>query len=152
MKKYSIKQIRFDRLARLAKFLQKVPREKFDLDYWVAEQKEPPTQPNCKCDTVACAIGWAGVLFSKQGLKIEMSSSGYCFSPHYRKRENWGAVYRFFGLEDVEHAICEMDSDGWKLFSSDHYPDNATPKMVARRILNFIARKKKELRKLKTKA
>ena len=51
-----------DRLLRLAKFLEKLPRRKFDFAELVADTEK---RHGKDCGTVCCAVGWTPAVFPK---------------------------------------------------------------------------------------
>lgn len=129
-----------NRLLKLADFLDTVPRKKFNLYDWITKKSDNTATTIDhikKCGFAGCAVGWAMTLpsFKKAGLK-SMGRQQYRFQygqafsiPYYKGKENWFAVAEFFGV---------VGYDAEELFSVDSYSENATPKMVARRIRKFV--------------
>lgn len=122
------------RLKTLADHLRTVNRRHFHLDNW-------------KCGTTACAVGHACDIpeFREAGLRLASREAGLRLArcdelcsliPVYGDNEEeiedfgWGAVGRFFDLNDKQSAY---------LFDGYQYEDNARPADVADRIDQFIA-------------
>lgn len=110
-----------ERLEHLCEVLVNVPPEKFDLKAW-------------KCDTAACAIGWACIdkQFNKQGFRFTKEVSGYHATPRFGGNFGWPAVQEFFDISG-DRAL--------KLFSGTSYEEPATPLCVIKRIRKYIKRK-----------
>lgn len=114
------------RLLALATFLEtKVPRKKFNMQYW-------GTTPHNEfsCGTTACALGWAGNMpsFKRAGLKTVPSAwGGDVIFGSYR---NFGAAMEFFDLDFGESQY---------LFDPMEYDENRRgPKTVAKRIRKLV--------------
>jgi hypothetical protein len=107
-----------ERLLKLADFLGQVPVEQFDLARW-------------RCDSSACAVGWACTMpaFIAEGLKIAHDGLGWF--PAFKGRGGWEAVDFFFELNpyDSEYLFDEGCYDG---------ETKASPAEVADRIRKFI--------------
>lgn len=119
------------RLERLAKFLDKLPREKFNFRDWVTE-----TNKSNRCGTVCCAVGWMPLVDPRswrwgrrnRRLVVKLASAP----------DAWPtlAAAEYFGLQFQQVE---------RLFVA---PDRATaertrPTTVARHIRAFIARQRK---------
>ena len=149
--------IHFDRLLKLADFLDTVPPEKFDFDVWcnggrgeVGGRVEVPDLN--VCGTTACALGWATAIpeFQKLGIKLDMCSSQFpCVTTlsDSRKRDSWSnalaAARDVFGLgaEDVSELFT---SEGYHEYYDDvehgwdyEYPDLSV-KDVATHIRQWV--------------
>ena len=109
-----------ERLAELAKVLDAVKPERFDLDVWIARPGH--------CGTTACAVGHAVLSgrFTAEGLGRDEHGR-----PTFQRLTSWGAVTEFF---EVDTYVA------YKLFSPDGYPGgiNTTPNEVARAIRNYL--------------
>jgi hypothetical protein len=112
------------RLLKVAKILDTVPEEKFNLSMW-----------RNSCGTVACAVGWAASDpgFKRAGFSLrkhESSIWGNLHVPHYGEVNHWTAVEKFFGLsrEQAEYLFLHLSYSGY----------DATPREVAERIRNFV--------------
>ena len=119
-----------NRLLKLADFLEALrpTKEKtFSMDYWSMSYRDD--EGNI-CKTSACACGWATTIpsFRRAGLHLFRRQGNDGARLHYERRSGFGAAMEFFGLNLKE---CYL------LFSPEDYED-ATPKMVARRIRRFI--------------
>jgi hypothetical protein len=103
--------LRRERLRELARVVAAVADERFDLRDW---------SRGARCNSVACAIGWAmrDDWFQRQG--FVWRSRG----PYYQGHEHWKAVRVFFGLSREE---------AFDLFHIARY-EHATRSIVAERI------------------
>lgn len=98
-----------DRLRHVRDLLKIVPDDRFDLNSW-------------KCETTACAVGWACSVkwFTDRGLTLtrqpyEMwgeEAPRYFYSPAYEGYLDFVAVQKFFGLTwaEAEHLFLPTDS------------------------------------------
>jgi len=102
---------RSERLLELARVVEQVEETKFDLCDW---------SRNGRCDSVACAVGWAmrDDWFQRHGFVWRGRG------PYYEGRANWQAVRAFFGLTREE---------AFDLFHVGRY-DRATRAAVGARI------------------
>jgi hypothetical protein len=129
-----------ERLAKLANFLRhdvrliKTCRQsadfKFDLRAWASADKIGLGR--ARCNTSACAVGWATTIFRRQGFKLEAASPvNRNIVPVYKDKRNWEAVQEFFAISDAESS---------QLFSKDAYPSDQLngPVAVADRIESFL--------------
>jgi hypothetical protein len=114
------------RLLILADFLETVPRESFEIKYWV---DHPATKPEGgkpgECGFAGCAIGWAAHARLFDGLTLDVDA------PRYAGLWDYDAVSACFGINDCDAAY---------LFDGCSYNWRATPKQVARRIRAFVKR------------
>jgi hypothetical protein len=118
-------QIRNRRLLKVARILDSVPEEKFNLSFWKAVTP---------CGTTACAVGWAATdpSFKKAGLRLSLPAKPWVnkFAQiKYQCYLGWEAVEEFFHLDEHEAR---------RLFSPDYYTGNPTTQEVATRIRNFV--------------
>jgi hypothetical protein len=141
-----MKAIYKKRLLTLAKFLRTVPKKRFRMSTWATgkfcgDQKEPEHN---ECGTAACAAGWACTIpeFQRAGLSLDESSfwGGDSLTPHYKGKEEWDALQKFFGLPDKYYDVLSdlygslaMPED--YLFGGDN-PDD--PIQAAKRIENYV--------------
>lgn len=63
--------VRCDLLLQLADFLEKLPEERFNYEYWVSDHWDG--QPDLSCGTAACAFGWACTFLPGLSLKCEVT-------------------------------------------------------------------------------
>lgn len=120
------------RLLKLADFLEKLPRKRFDYGTWVGE--DWAGKQDLSCGTTACAVGWACTIpaFRRAGLKLAKTSfeTG---TPTFGEVTSFKAAAEFFELNmrDVDHLFNPIASH------IDEF--NATPKYVAKKIRKFVA-------------
>lgn len=116
------------RLLKLADFLEKLSRKRFDYSCWVGEDWEG--KQDLSCGTTACALGWATTIpsFRRVGLRLvagdvrlRLVAGDVQFG-----RGVWGtdAAEKFFGITADQAE---------NIFARQHQIDMATttPKMVA---------------------
>lgn len=122
------------RLSLLARVLDRVPREHFDLHGFADHLKVSPEKISAArhlttCGTTACACGWAATIpsFRKAGLKITEWFSGDTGTISFHGNTSSAAVCAFFGLTWPQAS---------RLFWADQYPKNKrrSPRAVAARI------------------
>lgn len=118
-----------ERLLRLADYLEKVDADRFNLGMW----GEPGFEEDV-CGTMACACGWATVLFKDEGLKL-VPNTLLTRDLYYDGEINWNAADAFFDL---------VDDQAWWLFSHHAYDpvyeeDMIGPSRVVERIRGFVA-------------
>lgn len=127
------------RLLKLAEFLEKLPRKKFDYTHWYRAQSSDAY----KCGTTACAIGWAATMpeFKRLGLKINVRDgcdviNGYekvpvkVGTPVCGGYQEEAVAIPLFGLADDEALDL--------FFPKTTNEDRATPKYVAKKIRKFV--------------
>lgn len=121
--KTTTKKLRKGRLLKLAKFLEtKVPQDHFYMGAWGMMATLSLKRHECKSH--ACALGWATVLFSKQGYQM-----GSCIGPEYCGSAGLLSAVAFFGLP-LGVAV--------DLFGADLNRDRSA-KEVAQRIRKTVA-------------
>lgn len=90
-----------ERLQHLRTIIQNTSSDKFDLSNW-------------KCDTTACAAGWAALNqeFNDQGLHLvqlqhySISGLHFSFEPYFNQSYGFFALEKFFDLdEDTTHEL-----------------------------------------------
>lgn len=134
--------MKIKRLLRLAKRLDRVKPERFNINKWVGDSWEG--KQDLSCGTSACALGWATTIpeFSKAGLKlyrpngalqafVAFSGKGGIKQPYAHSQALTNAA-AFFGLDDETAR---------EIFWPDSYPMDSfavTPRVVARRIRAIV--------------
>lgn len=129
------------RLLKLAIKLDSIPRENFNMDYWIIKKDDG-------CGTTCCVLGWAGMMpeFRKLGLRSHwrISSSGHTnnsvtLTPktkldiercarHYTETPTGAEAGKFFfGLSAVESLQLFFASKGHR-----------TPKQVVKFIRRLV--------------
>lgn len=140
------------RLLKLADFLDKLPRKRFDYSHWAG--KDWGGKSDLSCGTTACALGWATTIPSlrKAGLRLAVNIifgvPAVCLKRHLDNRywvsldTSAEAAREVFGLDYKEFETlfvprqCEDDD-----FTPNPLVSNATPKQVANHIRKFVAKK-----------
>ena len=132
------------RLLRLAAFLEKLPRKRFDYGNWVGDDWKG--KPDLSCGTTACALGWATAMpeFRRLGLVMVqelndegVSVTGYVALKGIRYSNEYDAACEVFGMEhdDIDRVFMPGDA-----YTCSGLPLSATPKQVARHIRKFVKR------------
>ncbi len=135
------------RLLKLAAFLRKLPRQKFDFCTFVSQGGLPPLEALAKgkhrCGTVACAIGWMPAVFPRlteyQLSSDEADAEAVCVkTPGIVDYVTGFAVAReVFGIDELDSHF--LFDPGWISDDDRAAPGaNATPKQVARHIERFV--------------
>lgn len=134
------------RLLRLAKHLDGLPAKNFDLDNWacvtnltkswedyaeVGDNGELLGWKRATCGYTACAVGHAASIREFRNSGFHIILDGASAVPRYGPCLGWGAVRAFFDLDT---------GDADYLFSGDKYHAEATPRDVASRIREVVAR------------
>lgn len=155
-------RIHLRRLRKLADFLDKMPKEKFDFSVVAIEEGKPMLQAlragAVHCGTVACGMGWMPAAFPRQIKWQQVGASERLLDIALREPTGdserdtesvFGAFYvaqEFFGITGVE---------SWYLFNPGGHERqrnrlsvNARPQALARHIRRFADRKEKELTKM----
>lgn len=85
------------RLLKLADFLEKLPKERFNFSSWVGDDWEGAK--DLSCGTTACALGWATAMpeFHRLGLKLD--SEGW---PRYNREVGADAAKSIFAIDSEE--------------------------------------------------
>ena len=121
------------RLKTLAKYLDTVPEETFNLNHW-------------SCGTQACAIGHACSIpsFRKLGLRLSKGIPGQVHHtpfPVFKDANSWRAVNKFFGLT--------FDQSGHLFGAQSYEVGKGTAKNVAARIRRLSSSHKAALASVK---
>lgn len=123
------------RLLKLAAFLERLPKERFNFGVYVGQDWKGAQ--DLSCGTVACAMGWAATMpaFRRLGLHIAFNEvkrpvpclrGSYMASPAEAGQVLFGLAYWDFSV------LFHPDS-------SVGYGPNAGPKLVAKRIRKYVA-------------
>ena len=120
-----------DRLLRLAKFLEKLPRRKFDF----AEYVNTAVYRGKECGTVCCAIGWTPAVFPRM-----------ITWDRIRRETVEDVADRLFGLTVWEASDLFIPVTASRVWCPKGLDTNATPKQVARSIRAFVAWKRGQAR------
>ncbi|SRR5258706_964630 len=94
------------RLLKLARFVERVPPQKFDMNFW-ARAKGPVTRLP-RCATKACALGWATAIpeFKRAGLELIAECPGGDHAEvHFDGSTGRSAAMKFFDLDYDESEI-----------------------------------------------
>jgi hypothetical protein len=127
------------RLLKLAAFLEKLPTERFNYQFWVGKDWEG--KADLSCGTTACALGWATTMpeFRRLGLQLVKLNSNYAFVVSARTGASaFGAAQEIFGLDQDESAY--LFSPGILYHGEESPPRTATPREVASHIRDFVKR------------
>jgi hypothetical protein len=143
------------RLLKLADFLQKLPRKRFNYASWVGEDWQG--KENLSCGTTACAFGWAATIPSlrKAGLRMKkVSGRGYVTLKNSKYNNDFTmpriAATEVFGLNNNEFEYLFLP-DTWLTTDSNMLGDSesilglsgspndkADAKEVAKHIRRFV--------------
>lgn len=120
------------RLLKLAAFLRKLPRKRFDYCTWTGDNWKGAQ--DLSCGTTACALGWAATMPTFRRLGLYLNVYGTPELPGARGREWWEspaivAASRLFSITTNQAGM---------LFAPDEDEEDATPKYVARKIERFV--------------
>ena len=135
-----MRKIHKDRLLKLAVFLEKLPRQKFDFSLI----------KGVNCKTTACAIGWCPTVFKKDWavcsgpyedrgkvkvFAVRLKSN----KNHSNVEDSFGDAEKYFGLSEEEgnHLFQPNDQDT-EQFGGCDLGEAATPKQVAKNIREFL--------------
>lgn len=145
-----MKAVYVNRLLKLAVFLDKLPKAKFDFSTITSLGQKPMMEAlkagRHRCGTTACAIGWMPAIFPRQvcwvgedrpygDLNVGLRSAGA--ARRVGKARNFAVAQRFFGIsyEEALHLFNPGDI-------SLRY--DATPKQVAKHIRRFVRERQRE--------
>lgn len=143
-----------NRLLKLADFLEKLPRKKFDYDHWAGRDWEGKC--DLSCGTTDCALGWATTmpLFRRLGLRLgfEPNKGPYPQIIYGQCKNHYAATKNIFNLTNDDTNFLFIPwlyrniSTPWLVeYQSDYFAKTfpsglklATPKQVARHIINYV--------------
>jgi hypothetical protein len=141
-----------NRLLKLAAFLDKLPKAKFNFGTFTSLGGKPMMEAlkagRSRCGTTACAVGWMPAVFPRTACWIGKDQPyghvivGLRSDKGRRPRlTNFDVAERFFGLSyDETRNLFDPGSE----FASDDAPGwTATPKEVAKHIRRFVRQKQK---------
>lgn len=149
-----------NRLLKLADFLDKLPRERFDYGSWVGSDWKG--KPDLSCGTTACALGWATTMpeFRRLGLRLtkgrpdpsnDVFDANMCVTlkqSHARATldGSFKAASKVFGLseEESEYLFAPNADHPYDDYGKWSPGGEATPKEVARHIRRFVKLYRKE--------
>lgn len=125
-----MKPVHAKRLLKLADFLEKLPRKRFDYATWVGDTWDGTPLQSESCGTTACALGWAATmpLFRRLGASLKK----------YTDYE--GGFVCFKGRSRMH---CFLFTGGAGKYGETPMPDSVTPKQAAKHIRNFVAARSK---------
>jgi hypothetical protein len=117
------------RLLKLAAFLRRLPRKRFDFGEWVGFDWKG--SQNLSCGTTACALGWAATMPNFRRLGMYLAQPGVVRLKGKTGISSIEVAQIIFGLDHIDAISLFAPSQG--------LGSNATPKQVARRIEQFVA-------------
>lgn len=126
------------RLLKLAEFVSKQPRDKFEFSHFVGDDWKGA--PDLSCGTSACAMGWATAMpyFRKLGLHLSRRGT-YARHPVLKRQGNFEKIIeRLFGFSAYEANKLFIPGNGF----GNCNDGPATPKAWARYARKFVARKR----------
>lgn len=120
-----MKQLHKNRLLKLANHLLTVKKEKFDLSVFA--------KGNVKCPSTGCAIGECPVIFKGMKYKREDILSNLLSVVFPDGNKNFLGACKFFNIigEECDYLFSPGCYSYW-------YYKKVSPKIVARRIINFV--------------
>lgn len=131
--------IRFDRLEKLAAFLDTLPRKKFRFDrVWRFQE----------CGTVGCAIGWTPVVFPHLVRRSAQTSQLFYRGKAGRSLQSYDGVAAWLFGMSKDDAV-RLFTPSYTKSSADAAPGcvalgpDTTPKLVAKNIRRYIAHQQK---------
>lgn len=131
------------RLLKLADFLEKLPKEKFDYGVVVCGDGTLPNK-ELTCGSVGCAIGWTPVALPKAaeycGKTKGYSQTYYDVRPKGAVGRGWShaqAGAEIFGIDRRDALALFTPGSQWRINEEDLGSD-ATPKQVAALIRRFV--------------
>ena len=132
------------RLRKLADFLDKLPRKRFNYLVWVGEDWKGA--PDLSCGTTACAVGWATTIpaFRRLGLRLTAglgshgAGGGYAYNVNDATSHE-DAVKSVFLLTHAEARYLFLPNECSLFSGGPPSPgEDATPKKVAAHIRRFV--------------
>lgn len=121
------------KLAALANFLDDLPHDRFHMPKWNDEDAS-----EFHCGTAACACGWAGTVYIKEGWNF-LRDNGRWIGPYYGNTNGTSAFSTFFCIPRFE---AELITSGFQEYLRDFGVTGTgiTPRMAATRIREVLAR------------
>ncbi len=123
---------RYGRLLKLASFLEKLPKKKFDFNHCVLKRNQKG------CGTVCCAIGWTPAIFPKLIQWDDECLNNTCFSDIGQS---------LFNISDEDVSVLFVDGfyhqqNGF-YHQQNHLTAKSTAKEVAAHIREWVKNKRK---------
>ncbi len=134
-----------ERLMKLARFLYKLPREKFNYAV-VIEGKDIPND-TFSCGTVGCAIGWTPMVFPERfEWRTLKHRVGLFDKADHREMTNGNFVSTAMDFFDLSSSQVQgLFTPGMQdCIGMDDMEDNASPKDVAMMIAAFVKKESTE--------
>ncbi len=138
--------IQFDRLLRLADFLDVLPAKRFDFGSWVGTSWGD-TQ-DLSCGTTACALGWAATMpeFRALGLRLARAwcedpcvAVGAVLDTDDAASISLNAAREVFGLTHDQANLLFIPGDADGDEETGRPNETASPREVAEHIRQFVA-------------
>lgn len=129
---------KWNRILKLADFVAKIPRRRFDFNTFVGDDWGGAA--DLSCGTTACALGWATTmpLFKKLGLKLKSDPQVYQ-RIKYRGRHPEIYSQHLFGIDNSTFREIFYPS----AFRLTHLDPSATPKEWAKHARSIVAELKR---------
>lgn len=155
----AVVKTQYERLLRLAEFLEKLPPKRFDFGSWVGVDWKD--KPDLSCGTTACALGWATVALPECGLELRRNGgpTGYAYVvlsslpadvEHISYQDTVDAAKSALGLTPKETELLftpaevAYDEDDEVIDDDDgRLPDGSSAAEVAAHIRLFVRNKQK---------
>lgn len=117
-----------ERLLMLAKKLDSVPPDSFNMHCWYYNDFIAKTS----CGFEACAAGWAATIpeFAEAGFVIEFGTANNCY-PAFEQYSGFEALESFFGIN--------VRAANYLFSSNDNHKDSNKPWYVAKKIREFVS-------------
>lgn len=128
------------RLLKLASFLDKLPRKRFNFTHWAGLDWQG--KPDLSCGTTACAFGWSTTIPAFRRLGLRMYKHNYAddlsvpwigMKGDHRYNAAPRAAKAIFGLNYDEFTFLFIPTIS--------LPENASAKDVAKNIRRFVKHK-----------
>lgn len=129
-----------NRLLKLAAFLDKLPKAKFNFGLLVNEAGKPMLEALAAgkhaCGSVACAIGWMPAVFPRQ-VKWDSKENPQGIELIVRRESvPFRSAAQFFGISNDDARY--LFNPGGSEDQATELDDDATPKQVAKHIRKFV--------------
>jgi hypothetical protein len=132
-----MKTMHRNRLLKLAAFLRKLPRERFNYGLWVGHSWEG--NPDLSCGTSACAFGWATTIPSLRasGLRLVRRNDFDYGQPGWRNPKTGRTT---IGYERASREVFGLSADEAHHLFIPSWPlgSEASPQQVADHIVGFV--------------